>query len=65
MAVAWFAEYETLGVFSRLVDGQEIEVSEIDVYGNTADGKLNRVTQYPNVFWMVWSHWYPDTKVNS
>ena len=43
--------------------GREIEVSEIDVHGNTPDGKLERLPQYPHVFWMVWSHWYPQTKV--
>ena len=65
VVVAWFPEYETLGVFSRRINGQDIEVCEIDVYGDTGEGKLKRVTQYPNVFWMVWSHWYPETKVMS
>ena len=65
VVVAWFPEYETLGVFSRRIGGQEIKVSEIDVYGNTGEGKLKRITQYPHVFWMVWSHWYPETKVMS
>jgi hypothetical protein len=65
VVLAWFPEYQTLGVFERRVNGGEIEVSEIDVYGNTDKGKLKRVPQYPHVFWMVWSHWYPDTKVNS
>jgi hypothetical protein len=63
VVVAWFPKFETLGVFSRHVDGHVIEVSEIDVYGNTPNGKLERLPQYPNVFWMVWSHWFPDTKV--
>ena len=64
VVIAWFPEYETLGVFSRRINGREIEVSDIDVYGNTGEGKLKRITQYPHVFWMVWSHWFPDTKVN-
>ena len=65
VVVVWYPDYETLGVFSRRIDGRTIEINEIDVYGNTKLGKLKRVTQYPNVFWMVWSHWYPQTKVNS
>ena len=65
VVVVWYPDYETLGVFSRRIDGRTIEINEIDVYGNTKLGKLKRVTQYPNVFWMVWSHWYPKTKVNS
>lgn len=61
--VAWFPKHETLGVFSRTVDGRLVEVTDIDAYGNTSDGKLTRLPQYPHVFWMVWSHWYPQTKV--
>jgi hypothetical protein len=63
LVVAWFPEFETLGVFNRRVDGRDIEVGEIDVYGNTPDAKLERLPQYPHVFWMVWSHWFPDTSV--
>ena len=65
VVVAWFPEFETLGVFNRHLNGRDIEVSEIDVYGNTPDGKLERLPSYPQVFWMVWSHWYPSTKVMS
>jgi len=65
VVVVWFSEYETLGVFSRQVNGRTIKISEIDVYGNTSEGKLERIPQYPYVFWMVWSHWYPQTKVMS
>jgi hypothetical protein len=39
-------------------------VHEVDVHGNTPDGRLERLPQYPHVFWMVWSHWYPDTDVH-
>lgn len=65
VTVAWFPEYETLGAFSRIVNGNVLEVSEVDVYGNTQHGKLERIPQYPHVFWMVWSHWFPKTKVKS
>jgi len=63
LVVAWFPEFDTLGVFNRNVEGRDIEVSEIDVYGNTPVGKLKRLPQYPHAFWMVWSHWFPDTRV--
>ena len=61
--VVWFPEFETLGVFSRAIGGREIEIDEIDVYGNTSEGKLERLPQYPHVFWMVWSHWFPNTEL--
>jgi len=60
LVVAWFPDYETLGVFARPAD---VEVHEVDVHGNTPDGRLERLPQYPHVFWMVWSHWYPGTDV--
>jgi len=62
--VAWFPEYETLGVFSRKISDDVIEVSNIDVHGVTDVGKLDRLPQYPHVFWMIWSHWYPKSGVN-
>lgn len=63
IVIAWFAEYETLGVFLREIDGKSFEVTEIDPYGTTPQGKLRRIQISPGVFWMVWSHWFPNTKV--
>ena len=53
-------EHDTLGIFYR---ESNTEISEIDVYGNSSEGKLERVASYNGVFWMVWSHFYPDTGV--
>jgi hypothetical protein len=61
--VAWFPEFETVGVFSRGIEGNQIEAGEIDVHGNTPYGKLERLPQFPGVFWMVWSHWFPGTSI--
>ena len=44
LVVAWFPEFETLGVFNRRVEGRDIEISEIDVYGNTSAGKFRTTT---------------------
>ena len=63
--IAWFSEYETLGIFSRKINGRTVKVSAIDVYGQTDEGKLERLPQYPHVFWRVWSHWFPETSVKS
>ena len=54
------AELDTLGIFYRKGDS---EVMEIDVYGNTPEGKLQRVPSFNGVFWMVWSHFYPNTSL--
>ena len=63
--LVWFPEYETLGVFSRRINNDVIDVTNIDVHGVTNEGKLERLPQYPHVFWMIWSHWYPGTSINS
>lgn len=62
VVVAWFPAYETLGVFRRPAG---MQVRDVDVHGNTPDGRLERLPQYPHVFWMVWSHWFPGTSVKT
>ena len=54
-------QYETLGIFHR---ASSEEITEVDVYGNSSSGKLKRVASFNGVFWMVWSHFFPDTAVN-
>ena len=53
-------DYETLGVFYRKTAD---EVQDVDIFGNTRSGRLSRVPVHNGVFWMVWSHFYPDTQV--
>lgn len=53
--------YETLAAFYRQ-DAREVQ--EVDIFGNTGGGKLERVSTHNGVFWMVWSHFYPNTRVN-
>ena len=60
--LAWFPEYETLGAFKVQVSRMQ-EDMKVDPYGNTTDGKLERIHTYPGLLWMVWSHWYPDTEI--
>jgi uncharacterized protein DUF3179 len=63
LVLAWFAEYETLGAFYVDSQGQSLAVSEVDPYGNSNAGPLTRVHLYPGVLWMVWSHWFPQTRI--
>lgn len=55
-------EFDTLGVFQRDPD---IEITQVDIYGNSPTGRLVRVPSHNGVFWMVWAHFFPDTKVMS
>ena len=64
IALVYFPEYETIVGFDRFKDGSEIQVDEIDVFGNTTGhGQLKRVYLYNSVLWGVWAAYYPDSKV--
>ena len=63
LVIAWFADHQTLGAFYADRDRQALVVTEVDPYGNSNAGKLERVQLFPGVLWMVWSHWFPDTEI--
>ena len=63
IVIAWFARYETLGAFFADRQGQSLAITEVDPYGQSDAGQLERVNLFPGVLWMVWSHWYPDTRI--
>lgn len=63
LVVAWFFEFQTLGAFYADRNNQTLSVTEVDPYGNSSAGKLERVQLFPGVLWMVWSHWFPDTGI--
>jgi len=56
-----FAEYGFVDAFERKVDGEAITVTEIDPYGMTPQGQLQRAVMASEVFWFIWSTFYPDT----
>jgi hypothetical protein len=50
IVLAYYPEFETIAAFDRMVDGAEVEVTEIDFYGQTPEnGKLERVFIYNSV----------------
>jgi Protein of unknown function (DUF3179) len=59
--LVWYPEYETVG--SYYVSGvTEADLPlQVDVYGNFQGEKLQRTILYSRTFWMIWSHWFPDT----
>lgn len=58
-------ENDIVTVFDRTTDGAVLEVTEIDRNGNTPQGMLQKVPLQNGVFWMIWAHWFPETKVFS
>ena len=62
LVVAWHPTYESLGVWYN--DTGE-PVSEIDFFGNTPSGQLERVDALrPGLFWHVWAEFFPHTDIN-
>ncbi len=62
VVVAWHPRYESLGVWYNTTGAP---VTEIDFFGNTAAGKLERVeTLKPGMFWHVWVEFFPHTDIN-
>jgi hypothetical protein len=55
--------YDVVNLFSREVNGQPHDFQHIDFRGVTETGQLQQLPMHNGVFWMVWSHWYPDTQV--
>jgi len=58
-------DHDIVTVFDRTIEGNTIEVTEVDRDGNTPRGKLQKVPAHNGVFWMIWSHWFPETEVYS
>lgn len=63
LVIAYDKEHGIVSVFDRTMDGEAIEIVEIDRVGNTPQGKLKKIPIHNGVFWMVWSHWFPETEV--
>ena len=62
LVVAWDPKFESLGVW---YNDSAAPVSEIDIHGNTANGKLPRVENVkPGLFWHVWAEFFPNTDIN-
>ena len=64
IAIAHIAEHDIFVAFDRMKDGQEIEVTSVDAFGNTPDhGELERAFIYNGPMWAVWLHYRPETKL--
>jgi hypothetical protein len=63
VVIAYYPEYGTVGGFSRELEGEVLQVTEIDAYGNTPQGKLRRIDMFSEVYWMVWAHFHPGARL--
>ena len=64
LAIAHIPEHDVFVAFDRVKDGQEVEVTEIDLFGNTEEhGRLEPAFIYNGPMWAVWLHYHPDTQL--
>ncbi len=63
LVLVYDASYDILALFSRELDGQVVEFETIDFRGVTEAGRLQQLPTHNGVFWMVWSHFHPETQV--
>ncbi|AJR08829.1 hypothetical protein H744_2c2165 [Photobacterium gaetbulicola Gung47] len=60
-------EYDIVNLFSLEKEGLRVTFGEINFKGETDSewGRLEQVPTQNGIFWMVWSHWFPETKLMS
>jgi hypothetical protein len=63
LALVYFEELGFVDAFHRRIDGRTVTVTDIDPYGNTAQGQLQRAVMAHEVFWFIWNTFYPATEV--
>lgn len=65
LALVYFEDYDYVDAFVRTLDGEVITVEAIDPFGVTPQGTLERAVMASEVFWFIWSTFYPDTGVRA
>ena len=59
--LVWYSEYQTVGAY-HISGVTEADLPlKVDAYGHYQGEKLARAILYSETFWMIWSHWFPDT----
>lgn len=63
LVLVYDTDHDIVTLFNRIKDGQEVEFQSVDFRGQTETTQLEQMVLYNGVYWMVWSHWFPDTKL--
>lgn len=54
-------QYDVGALFSAERDGALVDFEEVDFRGQTESVRLIQLPTHNGVFWMVWTHFYPDS----
>ncbi|MGR5149799.1 DUF3179 domain-containing (seleno)protein [Photobacterium alginatilyticum] len=63
LVLVYDEKHDIVNLFDGVLNGTKAEFDSIDFRGKTENGTLNQLPLHNGVFWMVWSHWYPETQV--
>lgn len=64
LVLVYDAAHDIVTLFSRAQDGMEIEFETINFRGQTESARLAQKPLHNGIYWMVWSHWFPETQLN-
>ena len=63
LVLTYDAEHDIITLFSRLKNGGEVMFKTIDFRGQTETDRLDQKPLHNGIYWMVWSHWFPQTEL--
>lgn len=65
LVLVYDAEHEIVTLFSSEKDGKEVEFDAVNFKGETANGRLTQKPLHNGIYWMVWTHWFPETELKN
>lgn len=64
IAVVYYPELDFVDMYNRRLGGETVVVTEIDEHGVLPQGgQLAHVPFFPELYWMIWHSYYPETAV--
>ena len=65
LVLVYDPSHQIVTLFSRVIDGEEVSFESIDFRGQTELARLTQKPLHNGIYWMVWSHWFPESKLNN
>ncbi|BFM15399.1 hypothetical protein R50073_15820 [Maricurvus nonylphenolicus] len=63
VVLAYYPQFDSVGGFYLPDNVSEGALEHLDFYGYVAGQRLQRLNVFSEVYWMVWSHFHPDTRL--
>lgn len=63
LVLVYDAKHDIVTLFNREKNGEVVEFEMIDFRGQTESVRLEQKPLHNGIYWMVWSHWFPNTNL--